>query len=213
MTRASLLGVLYAEDFDEEGAVPEATDPAAEPESIEPTFTLAELEVARAEARAAGRLEAEHGLAAARNHMLGLLASGVADSRAAAAAVTEAAAEGVVRCLLGALLACLPDLCQRHGAGEVRALVRFVLPALRDEPRITVRVNPQMLAAMQAEVAAMDFEIAERVRLLPTDAVAPGDARIDWTDGSAVRDAARARAAMQDALAALGLLEQEMADA
>ena len=213
MTRPSLLGVLYAEDFDDDGGAPAAADALPEPEVIEPSFTAAELDAARVEARAAGRLDAERGVAASRNHMLGLLATGVADARAAAAEVAEAAAEGVARCMLGALAACLPALCERHGAEELRALVRMVLPAMQDEPRITVRVNPRMLPAMQAEVAALDFEIAERVHLLATDALPPGDARISWVDGSAVRDAGRARAAVQDALSALGLLEQEMADA
>ena len=50
---------------------------------------------------------------------------------------------------------------------------------------------------------------------MPTDAVAPGDLRASgWTGGSAVRDAGRAiRRAVEDALAELGLLEQEMVDA
>ena len=208
--RPNLLGVLYAEDFDLDGAAPAET---AEPEVIDPVFTAAELDAARDEGRAAGRIEAERGLAAARGHMLGLLATGVADAKDAAAAVVEAAAEGVAKCMLGALAACLPALCERHGADELRALARYVLPAMHDEPRITVRVNPHMIAAMQAEVAALDSEIAERVHLLPTDAIAPGDARISWAEGSAVRDAGRARLAVEDALAALGLLEREVAHA
>ncbi len=208
--RPNLLGVLYAEDFDLDGAAPAET---AEPEVIDPVFTAAELEAARAEGRAAGHMEAERGLAASRAHMLGLLATGVADARDAAKEVAEAAAEGVAKCMLGALAACLPAMCERHGAEELRALARYVLPAMHDEPRITVRVNPHMIAAMQAEVAALDFEIAERVHLLPTDAIAPGDARISWAEGCAVRDAGRARRAVEDALDALGLLEREIAHA
>ncbi len=210
--RTSLLGVLYAEDFGADGESPAEPGPP-EPEVIDPSFTAAELDAARAEAREAGRAEAEHGLAAARVHMLGLLATGVADARGEAAQAATAAAAGVAATMLAALLACLPALCGRHGEAELRALSRAILPALQDEPRITVRVNPHMLAAMQAEVAALDTEVAERVRILPTDAVAPGDARIAWADGSAVRDAGRARAAVRDALAQLGLLEQEFADA
>ena len=211
--RPSLLGVLYAEDFDDEDPAPAVAEHPPEPEVIDPVFSVAELDAARAEGRAAGRAEAERSLLASRTHMLGLLAAGVAEARSAATEVATQVADGVVRCMLGALVACLPATCKRHGAAELSALTQIILPALRDEPRIAIRVHPHMLAAMQAEVAALDVEIAERVVLMPTDAVAPGDARISWANGSAVRDTERARLAVADALAELGLLEQEMVDA
>ncbi len=137
----------------------------------------------------------------------------MADGRAGARDAAMQAAESVAKCMLSALLTCLPALCERHGAAELRALSRAVLPGLVDEPKIVVRVNPQMVAGMQAEMAALDFELAERVHLLPTDAVAPGDARISWADGSVTRDAGKARQIVEDALAALGLLQREIADA
>ena len=213
--RAALFGVLYAEDFDDDGtAMPPSDEPAApEPEIIEPSFTAAELEAARAEGRAAGLAEAERGLVASRTHMMGLLAAGVADGRAGAQAAAMQAAESVAKCMLSTLLACLPALCQHHGAAEVSALTRAVLPGLMDEPKIVVRVNPHMVPAMQAEIASLDFELAERVHLLPTEAMAPGDARISWADGSVTRDAGRARQLVGDALSSLGLLQREIGHA
>ena len=214
--RPGLLGVLYAEDFDDEGdIVPAAaeTSPGPPPELIEPVFSAAELEAACAEARAAGRLEAEHGLAASRTQMLGLLAAGVADGRAGAAAAATQAAESVAKCMMGVLAACLPALCERHGAAELSALARTVLPGLTDEPKIVVRLHPTMLPGIQAELAELDFELAERVQLLPTEAVAPGDVRISWADGSVTRHAGKTRHLVEDALAALGLLEREDAHA
>ncbi len=115
--------------------------------------------------------------------------------------------------MLSALAACLPRLCERHGAAEVRALAGALLPALSDEPAIVVRINPAMVPMLQAELAAMDPDIAGRVQVTAVDAMAPGDARVSWTDGSAVRDTSRVRAAFEDGLAALGLLERERADA
>jgi flagellar biosynthesis/type III secretory pathway protein FliH len=219
--RRTLLGVLYAEDFDTDGLFATPPKPAAEapppeppePEIVEPVYTAAELESARDEGRAAGRAETEHGLAATRTHMMGLIATGMDDARSAAAQVAEAVAAEVARTLLTALAACLPALCAQHGATELRALARAVLPVLVDEPRITVRVNPSMAAAMMTEIAALDSEIAERIVLLPTEQLEPGDGRVSWQEGSAVRDAGRARAAVEDALAALGLLDKEMIDA
>lgn len=216
--RDALIGVLYAEDFDADDTIPVAAPivasaPPPEPEVIEPTFSADDLAMARDEARLQGRTEAEHGLAAARVRMLDLIAAGLADAREAAAAVAEARADTIGRIMLSAMVACLPALCSRHGAIELRALVQAVLPELVDEPRITVRVNPQMAAAMNAEITALDPDLAERIVLLPTDAMPPGDARITWQDGQAIRDAGQARRLLEDALAALGLLEREMTDA
>ena len=152
-------------------------------------------------------------MAASRTHMLSLLATGVADGRAGAHAAALAVAESVAKCMLSALTVCLPAMCQQHGPAELAALCQAVLPGLIDEPKVVVRINPQMVPLMQAEVAALDFELAERVHLLPTDAVAPGDARISWGDGSVIRDAGRARRLVEDALASMGLLQREMTDA
>ena len=213
--RLSLLGVLYAEDFDEDGLQPGVFDPqpGPEPEIIEPRFSAAELEAARAEARQVGRGEAEDGLAASRIQLVAKLVDGLGEARAGAFAAAEQAAEGVARCMLSALAACLPALCEQHSAGELRMLVRTLLPALSEEPRIIVRVHSDTMAAMQEEMSSLDAEIGERVHLLATDAIAPGDARISWAEGSATRDASRSRAAFEQGLALLGLLQREHADA
>ena len=45
-----------------------------------------------------------------------------------------------------------------------------------------------------------------RIALLAAPAMAPGDARIEWEAGSAKREAAAIQSAVEQALAALGLL-------
>ncbi len=213
--RRRVIGVLYAEDF---GAEPEAEDippeqDVPEPEVIEPFFTLAELEAAREEGRVAGQAEAERGVAASRLHVLKRIAASLAEADAEAAAMAEAAASGMARAMLSALATCLPALCEQHGTAEVQALVRIVLPNLAEQPRVTVRVHPQMAPAIAAELAVQDSEFGERVALLPSDTIAPGDARITWENGAALRDAGRAYAAVNESLAALGLFEEDLIDA
>ena len=209
-SRPPLAGVLYAEDFDEEALPPgSAPEPAPEPEVIEPVFTAAELASARAEARASGQADAERGVAASRLQVLRLIADNMGDAREAARALATDAAEAAARCMLTALTACLPALCTRHGADELRAFVRIVLPVLTEEPRITVRVHPHMVAVLEDEFGSMDFELVERITLHPSEAIAPGDARVSWSDGSANRQGARARAAVEEALAMLGLIESQ----
>lgn len=200
-------GVLYAEDFD----APDLP-PLPEPEAIEPAFSLAELEEARAEARAAARLDAEESQAAARLQALQAIGAGLDAARDSAREDATAASEAIARTMLGALTACLPSLCARYGAAEVRTLARVVLPALVDEPRITIRLSPHDARMLADEIERLEPELAARISLAPTDAVPRGDLRIAWQDGVAVRDAAAARAAVHDALGALGLIDlQELA--
>ena len=207
-SRLAAAGVLYAEDFDDDGQAQDVpSHPAPEPELIEPVFTAEELETARADARAVGRAEAERGVAASRVQVLQLIASAMAEAREEAQQIAQQVAEAVARCTLTSLAACLPALCSQHGGDELRALMRVVLPALTNEPRITVKLHPHMVPVVRDEIASLDLDAADRITLQPSETVAPGDARVSWSDGAAERHATRAQAAVQEALAVLGLLE------
>ncbi len=191
--------------------------PPARAEPPPPSYDQAALDAACAQAREAGRTEAlqEQSQVQAGLQLAALQAIGDAlgASREHAGRVAEEAAEALSRAVLGTLLAALPATCARHGERELRALVRTVLPALSAEPRVSVRVNPHMQGALAAEIARLEPDLAARVTLVPTDALAPGDATIAWTDGSAVRDAAGLLAAARDALAPLDLLDLDQLDA
>ena len=216
--QTALLGALYAEDFDApsiEAAPEPQPDPPSQPqpETAVPVFTVADMESAHAAGRAAARAEIASSQAAARIKMLGQIASAIRESQAACREAAEEAADAIARTMLSALAACLPTVCARHGEAELRALVHALLPSLTEQRRISVRVNPAMIAGLTDEIAALDPAIAECVTLVPADHMPPGDVRVEWQDGGATRDAKQARAKITDALAALGLLEQEMPDA
>ena len=212
----SALGVIYAEDFDDPAlpdADADAAPSAAEPDVIEPSFTLADLEATRAAALAEGaaaergRLAAED--AAARSRALDALAAALASATEAARVATEEIAEGLARAVLSLVAAGLPALCAHHGEHEVRALLQNLLPTLGVEPRITVRLNPHLLEAVRADLTGLDPEIAAAVQLVPTDTMPPGDVRVSWEGGACQRSAAAACAAVREVLAPLGLLLPE----
>jgi flagellar biosynthesis/type III secretory pathway protein FliH len=206
--------ILFAEDFD---APPGVTvlDDAADAPPPEPTFTAETLAASRTEAYAEGHRNGLAKAAADRAEvtlqMLGVIAERLEGGRAEAARVAEESAEALARLLLGTLASMLPALCARHGAEEVAALARAVLPALKREPRVTIRVSPHVAVAVEQELARFDPDLRERVALVPTDAVPPGDARIAWTDGAAQRDAAALWRDVADALAPLDLLPPDLA--
>ncbi len=207
--------VIYAEDFDDPPAPPDRAPepPDPEPELIAPSFTLVELEAARAAARAEGaaseraRLAAEE--SAARSRALEAVATALSGAAEAARIAVEETTEALARAVLSLVAAGLPSLCARYGDGEARALVRRLLPTLDAEPRITVRLNPHLLNGVRADLAGLDPEIAAAVQLVPADAMAPGDVRVSWEGGACHRSAAAACTAVREALALLGLLLPE----
>jgi len=181
---------LFADDFDR----PRQRDSAAACEVVNPTYSAAELAEARAEAwaggNAAGSAEANTSTAATTRSLLQTISTALRDTKAEAAAIAERSVEAIARLLMDSVAKLFPALCERHGEAELRALVRTILPALTREPTITVRVNPAHTPALMRDLDRLDPDLVERVRLVPVEAIAPGDVRVSWRDGSATRDTA-----------------------
>jgi flagellar biosynthesis/type III secretory pathway protein FliH len=212
-------GVLFIEDFDLPARAPFASrnDPAdpemIAPEVIAPVFDEAELEAARAaswdDGHAAGRAAQAAEDAVGLRHAVTTLSAEFGAARETAALIAERAAEEIARLLLAALASVFPTLCASHGAAEAAAVVRAVLPALTEEPEIGLRANPRTAPALLAEIERIDPDLARRVRLTSTDALASGDVRIAWRDGIAVRDAAALWRQVAAVLIPAGLLNEQ----
>ena len=221
-------GILYAEDFDLPAAtgtasadrpVPaphaaphpasQGTLPGTPDHPPPPVFDTAAVEAARmggyedglaeGAARAAEAAEADLAQAVRR------IAAALDDAAATAVAAAEAAAQATAELLLACLSRALPALCRRHGPAEAAAVARAILPGLRAEPAVTLRAAPETAAAVAAAIARHDEDLAGRLRVVPTDALPPGDVRIDWADGEAVRDVAAIWGATAATLAASGI--------
>ena len=183
-------GVLFAEDFDllDRGPAQE------EPEVIEPVFDQAQMETLKAasfeEGVAAGRAAVLAEDAAGLRQAVAVLGEELGAARDSARAVGEQAAVEIARLMLSALGAVMPVLCAAYGDGEVQAIARAVLPALTGEPEIVIRVNPHTVASLTTEITRIDPDIGSRVQITPTDALKPGDLRIAWRNGLAVREGA-----------------------
>jgi hypothetical protein len=195
--------LLFDEDFDLPTAPPE-------PEMIQPLFTAAELMAARHEAardsRDSALAEADDLTRAAISRTLAEIATQIGAARAEAASIAEQSADAIAGLLFDCFATAFPALSARHGAGELAAVLREILPALHREPKITVRINPHLIAPMTEEIHAMDAELAAHVRLIPTDAMAPGDARVTWENGAATRNSVSLWEQIEGILAPAGLL-------
>ncbi len=200
---ASFLGILYAEDFDDQQP---AASPATEPEPDRaPPLTPKDVEAACAHAVANARVEWEAGAAEKRLDLLGAIRSALSDARAEAEKVALEAAEAAVATILTALTGALPKLCAEHGPNEVRALLDRLLPMLRAEPRITIRVHADLVAALRQQMIDVQSEFAG-VIVVNAAPIGRGDVRVTWDNGSLVRDTSQIQQAIHAALSQLGLL-------
>ncbi len=199
------VSILYAEDFDDP-----QLEPLPEPAPLPPSFTADELEAAKrtasTEAVQAARAEWEQAALHDRTQSLAAIASALADAQHEASVLADTVADGAARAILSMVAGLLPDFCARHGGTEVRILLRHLLPTLRQQPRIAVRVNAAIVDGIRGDLALLDEELAACV-VLTAAALLPGDARVTWTDGCLVRNQAAMCAAVSAALAELGLLE------
>ncbi|MBV9311796.1 MAG: hypothetical protein JOZ73_13265 [Solirubrobacterales bacterium] len=140
-----------------------------------------------------------------RQRSLAVIAENAAAMRAEAAREAAALAEGTVATMLSMLAGALPALCREHGPHETRILVQHLLPNLRSEPHITIRVHPAVVPALQDDLKRSDIELAGEVSIIGAP-LEPGDVRVSWENGSCKRDTRAILTAIQDALAQLGLL-------
>ena len=91
----------------------------------------------------------------------------------------------------------------------MRAIVRIVLPALSQEPAVTIRAHPRTAGAVTREIARLDPDLAVHVETVECEAMSPGDVRIAWRSGAATRDAAALWQQVAAVLAPAGLLRAD----
>ena len=184
--------VLFAEDFDVPELIPELE--VIEPGEAEPTFSIAEMTEVRGtawrEGHTAGVQTAVADSVAAVHETVVAIATQLAAEREVAAARAEESATAIARLLLDSLNTIFPSLCARYGEAEARSVIRIVLPALTQEPTITVRSHPRTSHAVAEEVSRLDPELLARVQMIACEEMAPGDVRVTWHNGAATRDAA-----------------------
>jgi flagellar biosynthesis/type III secretory pathway protein FliH len=181
--------LLFPHDF----AAPPAPLPAAPAAPAAPLFTEADLAAARDAGHAAGEAAARAAAAAARQDeataLLSTIAArldGIAD---AATQAVDGCATSLARALFAALGAAFPALRATHGEAELRRVIAAVAPPLHRAAAFSVTVHPALAGAAAAALGPLTDARAPAPEIVPDPAVALGDVRISWPDGSAVRDA------------------------
>ena len=181
-------GVLFEEDFD----LPPAPPSPPEPEIIEPVYSAADLQEARTEAwreaRDAAMAEAETAARTESRQTLTRIAEHLEATQTEASDLVERSAEAIARLLMDGFAAAFPALSRKHGSAELRAIIRTILPALHQELAVTVRVDGNAAQAVRDEIERLDPDLLPKIEVQASNAVLPGDIRIAWRNGAAIRD-------------------------
>ncbi len=121
--------------------------------------------------------------------------------------MADHAADQLARLMFGVLESLVPEICAACGPAEISALTRTLLPQLRSEPRIRIRLNPHDAPGVLAQMDVLNDDVRDRVVVTQTDAVARGDIRVTWQDGEMLRDTAAIWQQVADALCQFGFLD------
>ena len=153
-----------------------------------------EVNAIRAEAHSTGVEEGRTGAEAqAARHLaehLSLLAASVSTLTGTLTAEHAALRNDACEIVLALTRKLVPALMETAPSREIEAILADAFAFLRAEPRVVVKIAPELeagLAPRLSEIAAeQGFEGALVVR--GDDRIAPGDARIEWAKGEIVRD-------------------------
>lgn len=200
----NFVGILYAEDFDDPADLDvQKFQKQAEPPPP-PAITQADVDAACAAAVRAARLDWQVGQEQARTSAITSMNAVLKSLHGTAERTTLAVAEGTVTTILAMVSALLPNLAREHGPTEVRALLGRLLPSIRSRERISVRVHPELVAAIQRDLGGLNDDLASMVDVIAAP-IELADVKVSWENGSMTRDIGQIARAVQDALSQLGL--------
>lgn len=173
--------------FDE----PEVIDPA----DLIPTFSEEQVEAARAEGYAEGKTEGTRLAVQSREQLTANTLRAISESFTMMFAAEydreKIYEQEALRLTLETLRKLFPVLNARFGQDEISAVILSVLQSGSRKAVITIEVSPDDAQSIEDLLAGhwTDKETAPRYRVLAQKDLNPGQCRLSWEDGGAVRDA------------------------
>jgi len=171
-------------------------DDDEEPEEVVPTFSEEEVSAARQEGFAAGKEEGIREAAEATERDILAVMGKVGEKFDGLFKVQEAANASILESALsfavGIAHKVFPALNERNALGEVERMAVKILEHLLEEPFVTLYVNSGLLAPFEERMEGLKTQAGFKgeVKVRAAEDVAPGDCRIEWSDGGAKRDSA-----------------------
>jgi flagellar assembly protein FliH len=159
-------------------------------------FTRSELEATRQSALAEGHAAGLEEAAKAAQSLTADALTQIAESLTALLTVQDATTIDTQRRALATMQAIIaklvPGLAAKDPLAEIEAFATKCLHEAIDEPRVVIRVAQEIYEPLRErlDTLANDAGYAGRIVLLVDDAIAAGDARVEWADGGAERNLA-----------------------
>ena len=177
--------------------------PAPEPQVIFKGFSQEELDAAKQQAFTQGKLEGQaEGHNAAWNEAMASVEKQTADNlelileqlRALTPVAVETAEKSYAAAVELAMAVCrkvIPTLCEKHAADEIRLLFEKNFHFLKEEPKITVRLNPSLADSVKPYIADLvkRESFAGKVAVVRDADVCAGNCKIEWKHGGLERTA------------------------
>jgi flagellar assembly protein FliH len=196
---------IFDEDHEEEPEEPEEPPP--------PTFSEEELENAREEGYIRGRREAEKEAEESREKFIAaqleMLAKNFPLIFETEKERERRYEEETLRLVREVLKKLFPAMNQAGGYDEVFTVVKKVLKEQEEQSEIKIEVSDNSAEDLRKHMKTIISEHADgRIEIIAAQDIGPGDCRINWKDGGAVRDAGntvlKIEAALEQLLAARG---------
>lgn len=180
-----------------------AAPPPPEPKIIMKGFSQEELDEAKEQAFTQGKLEGQaEGHKAAWDEAMHSIEKQTADGlelileqlRALTPIAAETAEKSYAAAVELAMAVCrkvVPTLCKEHAADEIRLLLEKNFHFLKEEPKITVKLNPSMADAVKPYIAKLvkQESFAGKVAVVRDESIPAGNCKIEWRHGGVERTA------------------------
>lgn len=169
----------------------------AEAEASSPLYTEEEVELAREEAYVAGHTaaleEASNAMEQAMVTALTRCAEGIASLKPGLDRATAEIGELSAQVALAVCRKLLPHTGGEYAAREIAALVSALMPELHAQPRLMLRVHPDMVPLVRDRIAQLADRAGFEGRVVTVEepGMALSDARLEWADGGAERNTTR----------------------
>lgn len=108
-----------------------------------------------------------------------------------------------------------PAMNEQNALSEIERLVEHTLLRLIEEPRVVIRVNPDLIPSLSERVEGLKAGAGYegRIVLKEDDSIVFGDCRMEWGDGSAARNVSSLWQSIDQIIAGnLGIDQQQAVD-
>jgi flagellar assembly protein FliH len=164
---------------------------------MEPTFTQTQLEAACAKAREEGHqaalAEAAGGIDGRLAQAAETLVAGLTSLAEQEEEIRREAETRAVELLRMVTAKAVPALVRKEPLADLEAMVVDCLREAADEPRIVLRLPPDLFEPMRERLGAITqaHGFAGKFVLLVDESIGPADGRLEWADGGAERNPRR----------------------